>query len=73
MSKWKPQERMYFFMVKSKQKRFEVEEDKFYQIQNSTNNNGNSQHIKAAITVTVGVFENVKQQKDHSPDKQRDF
>ena len=43
-------------MLKSKQRRLQVEEDEFYEILvkgNSTNSNGNSQHIKAAITALL--------------------
>lgn len=34
---------------------------------NGTNSNGNSQHIKAGITTTVTVLENLKKQKDPVP------
>ena len=63
-----------FFMFKSKRTRIEAEEDDFYQMfmkRNSRNSNENSQQIKAGITATVAVLENVKQRKDRAPDKQR--
>ena len=49
---------------------FEVKEDGFQQMlvrRNGTNSNGNSQHIKAGITTTVAVLENIKKQKDRVP------
>lgn len=57
-------------MLKSKRRKFEVKEDGFYQMlvrRNGTNSNGNSQHIKAGITTTVAVLENLKKQKDPVP------
>ena len=58
--------RAYFFKLKRKRRRLEVEEYEFYQIpvkENSTNSNGNSQYIKAGITATVAVLENVNSEK----------
>lgn len=52
-----------FFVLKSKRRRLEVEEDEFYQMLvkgNSANSSGNS-HFKTGIAAAVGALKNVKQ------------
>ena len=62
-----------FFLFKTKRRRLEEEEDKFYYTfvkRNRAYNKGDS-YENAGTVATAAIFENIKERKERSPDKQR--
>ena len=64
-----------FFLFKTKRRRLEEEEDKFYYTfvkRNRAYNKGDS-YENAGTVATAAIFENIKERKERSPDKQRNI
>ena len=62
-----------FFLFKTKRRRLEEEEDKFYYTfvkRNRAYNKGDS-YENARTVATAAIFENIKERKERSPGKQR--
>ena len=62
-----------FFLFKTKRRILEEEEDKFYYTfvkRNRAYNKGDS-YENAGTVATAAIFENIKERKERSPDKQR--
>ena len=62
-----------FFLFKSKRKRPEEEEDKFYHkfIKRNRAYNKVDSYKNVEIVATAAILENVKERKEQAPDKQR--